>query len=400
MEELNIPVVFATDDIYAPYCGVAVCSLIQNTSHGNVYAVYILYDKLSKQNISRLERLSTTNVTVKCVCISDYVKGLNLTLYGHMTAATVYRLLIPDILPQYNKVLYLDSDLVVLADVAELYYRDLNGNYIGAVRDICTYCGNVYPHNLYVQEKLGLKYTDYFNAGVLLINTKAFRENKIHQKCISLLCQRSDLACMDQDVLNLVCVGSVTFLPTAWNFMWPVSYEGVVDTQYISIGKPQIYHYASYQTKPWDKYDEPFTEYFWEYARKTPFYESILLRMTKNQIVCFQTHHWEMTGGHNRVAIYGAGRMGKLCAEKILEFKLFQLVIWVDRSYKEKQNMVFPVEPVESLYAQTFDYVIVAIKNSDIAAEIKKELVGHKISEDKIIFPFLKQSDRKEFEYG
>lgn len=79
---------------------------------------------------------SKTNVAIRFVRVSDYFDEQNLFVDQHLSIETYYRLIIPEIMPDYHKILYLDCDMVVDCDVADLYEENLNGMIVGASKDI------------------------------------------------------------------------------------------------------------------------------------------------------------------------------------------------------------------------------------------------------------------------
>lgn len=120
-----IPVVFATDDSYAPYCSVAIASIIQNASPANYYRIYIFHTGLSDRCISLLEEMSVENCAVRCLNVQTPIDEYKASFYrkGHFSKEMFYRLLIPSVLDSFEQVVYLDADLVVTVDVATLFQK-------------------------------------------------------------------------------------------------------------------------------------------------------------------------------------------------------------------------------------------------------------------------------------
>ncbi len=381
MNRQVIPVVFATDNNYVPYCGVAISSLIANATSENLYEVYVLYDSISKVNILRLEMMSVKNVHIHCICIHDAISKLKVVEYNHLTIASAYRLVIPDVLPQYEKIIYLDSDIVVNDDVAKLFNINIGENIIGAVKGfyICEEEHFMYKH---ITEVLKIDKEAFFNAGILILNNVAFRENNVKEKCFELLSNRTDLIFMDQCALNIVCEGKVYFVPERWNYEWLVLFSAN-DVDAVVMENPAIIHYDGIE-KPWNYPNMILSEIFWKYARQTIFYEEIIKNL---QIKATQEVYdtFCLVEKVKNIAVYGAGNAGKRYIDKILSSKFLKLVIWVDKNYEEKRNMVFPVESPEKLYVTDFDKVIIAIENQSISYEVEQELISKGISKEKII---------------
>ncbi|GHU41386.1 hypothetical protein FACS1894111_03600 [Clostridia bacterium] len=388
MNKQIIPVVFATDENYVPYCGVAISSLIKNASRSNTYEVFVFFDKLSGLSIYKLERLSTDHVKVVCCCIHEQITNLKVSEYNHLTIASAYRLVIPNVLPQFEKVLYLDSDIVVNADVADLYNIDIGTNILGAVRGYNDDDKNVWGYN-HITKTLGINRDSFFNAGILIINTKEFINNSVAQKCFSLLSNRQDLYFMDQCALNIVCEGKVHFLPHKWNHEWlylfsannsllPNSRE-----EFEACANPAIIHYDGVE-KPWDYPEQCLSDYFWSYARQTVFYEEIVysaqLRHTRELLELSG-----VIGKYRNIAIYGAGNAGKKYVSRMSTLKLCNIVLWIDKNFTEKQGLELPVESVDKLYTTEFDHVFIAIENIAISNQVKEMLISNHIPPEKII---------------
>ena len=201
-----VPVVFAADEKYVPYLGTALYSLIKNVSLENEYRIFILNTGLSAVQQKRLKQLETENVSITLRDVSELVGGKDIKTGAHFSQATAYRLLIDQLFPEYKKIIYLDSDIIVRRDVAELYQTDIGENIFGAVR------ARLFPFTVeYVPNSLKLDVKDYFNAGILVINVDRFAEYEIGKKGMDMLCQKKYLTA-DQDVLNILSAGHVEFI--------------------------------------------------------------------------------------------------------------------------------------------------------------------------------------------
>ena len=185
----------------------------------------------------------------------------------HFSVVTYYRLFIASLFPQYDKILYLDCDLVVLGDISELYNTDLGNNILGAAPE--QFVQSTGEFRLYAEKALGIDPDDYVNAGVLLIDLEQFRKNDIEKKFIKLITEYDfDLLDPDQAYLNYLCHDKIFTLPNGWNKEpMPLKCEG----------KKNIVHYALYK-KPWQYDDVIDGDRFWFYAESSPFYELILKR--------------------------------------------------------------------------------------------------------------------------
>ena len=265
----EIPIFFAVDDGYIPFLSVAISSLIENSSKEYKYTIRVLYTHVTEENKQKIKEYQCENVSIEFIDLSSYISKIKDKLYtrDYFSATTYYRLFLPELYPQYDKVLYLDSDIVVLGDISELYNTDLQDNLIAAAPDDVIQQIEVFKE--YSELVVGVAdYKTYFNAGILLMNLKALREFKFEEKFIYLLGTVKFSVAQDQDYLNRLCKGRVKLLSKNWNRM-PVG--GDVDNR----EKLRLIHY-NLAFKPWHFENIVFQEYFWKYAKNTEFYDKIL----------------------------------------------------------------------------------------------------------------------------
>ena len=260
--------------------------LLKNASCERHYDVIVLERNISAENKQNITDFLAQfeNATVRFYDVSRAIDGFNLTTNNaHISIETYYRFIIQEALPFYKKVLYLDCDMVVNGDISELYDTDLGNNAIGAVPDI-DFIGNLNMKNgeraEYAKHQLHMtKPYGYFQAGVLAMNLEKMREiHSVHEWLE--IAQQPGFIYNDQDILNMECEGSVTYLPYAWNVMHDCGgrVHGVFDfapasmfQEYMDSRKsPKIVHYADYD-KPWKNPWCDFGPLYWNYASKTPF---------------------------------------------------------------------------------------------------------------------------------
>ena len=262
----EIPVFFAVDNGYIPFLGVALSSLIENTSKENKYAIKVLYTSVTEENKARIKKYERENISIEFVDLNKQLEEIKGKLYtrNYFSNTTYYRLFIPELYPEYDKAVYIDSDTVCLSDIAELYNTDMGDNLIAAVSDGAVQ--TIKPFQDYVERVVGVAdYNNYFNAGVIVMNLKELREYKFEEKFIYMLGKIRFEVAQDQDYLNRLCKGRVKILDFSWNRM-PIM--GKRD------GDINLIHY-NLGAKPWYFDDVLYQEYFWKYAEKTEFYNEI-----------------------------------------------------------------------------------------------------------------------------
>ena len=127
------------------------------------------------------------------------------------TIAASYRLLLPDLLPEYDKIIYIDCDVIVRNDLSEIYHQTiLKGNYLAAVYEAALDAQIPYL------ESIGCKPGYYINSGFLIMNLGELRRNKMVPKFLE-ASKVENLQFPDQDVLNQLCGGRITELPPYYN---------------------------------------------------------------------------------------------------------------------------------------------------------------------------------------
>ena len=262
----HIPIFFSTDDNYIPFLDVAISSLIKNASKDHSYRIIVLNTGLSPENVALVKQNECPGFDIDFVDISEDVKSIKARFKNvyHFSIVTYYRLFIASLFPEYDKVVYLDCDLIVKGDISELYNTELGDNILAACPE--EYVQNTPEFRIYAKHALGVDPDNYVNAGVLVMNLHEFRKNKIEKKFVKLITKYDfDLLDPDQAYLNYLCRGRILVLPNGWNkepFDIPCE------------GKKNIVHYALYK-KPWQYDDAPDGEHFWEYAKHSPFYPAI-----------------------------------------------------------------------------------------------------------------------------
>lgn len=268
-ENLNtIPIFFTVDDKYVPFLAVALQSLIENSSEKNYYLIKILYTSITEENQEKIKKYEKENVNIEFVDLNYYINKIKNKLYtrDYYSVTTYFRLFIPNLYPQYNKALYLDCDIVLLADVAELYNIDMGDNLVAAAPDDVIQKIEVFQE--YVEKVVGVAdYRNYFNAGVLLMNLDELRKFDFQEKFLYSLEKIKFAVAQDQDYLNRLCKGRVKIISNVWDKM-PISND--TDTNDL-----KLIHY-NLAFKPWHFEDILYKEYFWKYAKKTEFFDEII----------------------------------------------------------------------------------------------------------------------------
>ncbi|MBO4626990.1 MAG: glycosyltransferase family 8 protein [Lachnospiraceae bacterium] len=262
-----IPIFFACNDRYVPYLDVAIISLIAHASPENEYRITVLKTDISEQNQAIIKKHATKNVSIEFYDVQEMLKPVKRKLpeMFYFSLAAYYRLFIETAFPQYDKAIYLDCDVILLNDIAKLYETDVNGYLVGAVYEQNTDRSPEFTN--YVEEIIGIPYYTYFNSGVMVMNLAEFRKQKVQEQFLHMLTEyHFDSLAPDQEYLNVICHGKVKYLPTGWNkHSFPEPPQGELN----------LCHYAL-SSKPWHYADTINGEYFWEYAKHSEFYSSLV----------------------------------------------------------------------------------------------------------------------------
>jgi lipopolysaccharide biosynthesis glycosyltransferase len=212
--------------------------------------------------------------------------------YGHLTHATYLKFDLPDLILNQDKVLYLDSDIVIQKDLAGLFKIDIEDYYAGAVKDIG-------------QTDNNLNIKNYFNSGVMLLNLKLMRENNASTALLNIRKSLSNLSFMDQNCFNILFDKKIKFLPFIYNCFYQLFLQRkdkytleyinkYFRTNYSSLNDIKrdsyIIHFAG-DDKPWIYFNVAFVHEWDEYFKKSPFKLQKLKRKSIKPRKLILLHH-------------------------------------------------------------------------------------------------------------
>lgn len=256
----KVDVVFISDINYIQHLAVAITSLLENNLEliSNIYIINNV-EKIEEFNelINFINDKYKINITLLKI---NNTNMYDFKLTHHLTVATYFRLCFSELLPKdINEIIFLDSDIVVLGSLADMIPKDFNQqNYLYAV-----------DHLLELEELSRLKEMNfngekYFNAGVLYINLKKWREEKVHLLFQDILNKHnSKILWADQDVLNIAFEDSWGELDFKYNAFGLTEKDDTQDYR--------IIHYTG-SSKPWHfRNKHPYKNLYWKYLKMTPF---------------------------------------------------------------------------------------------------------------------------------
>ncbi|OCF99150.1 hypothetical protein A9G08_07720 [Gilliamella sp. wkB195] len=252
-------IAFCFDDNYAMPAGIAMSSVISNNMDKNL-VFHLFANNVTNEKISMFNQLNNDNVSIICYEIGDDFSINPDTLVLHVSASTCLRFVVPQILNKVtSRVLYLDCDVLCTNNLNELIHTDLNDKYAAVVPDVDK-----------TQEKqcpaCDIPYGEYFNAGMIYINTDMWVDNNLTDKAFAMINSGKVYKFADQDVLNILMQGKTVFLPKIYNQLTSLTVGGNEDNllsedtviiHYVTGNKPwyQLYLTPLYQTyiasSPW-----------------------------------------------------------------------------------------------------------------------------------------------------
>ena len=256
-----IPVFYACDDNFVKYTIVSLHSMLQNADPAYQYQVYVLHTNISETMQQKVKELERENVSICFPDVTAYLDSIahRLPLRDYYSKTTYFRLFIAEMFPRYDKAIYIDSDTVVQGDISRLYHTDIGDNYVGACHEQAMV--QVDEYGTYAEKVVGIDRNLFFNAGVLLINCRQFRRQRVLERFIELLGVYNFVVTQDEDYLNVICKDRVYWLDQRWNteIFGEIPYP---------ISEAHILHYIM-TSKPWHYTDCRHGEVFWHYAAQT-----------------------------------------------------------------------------------------------------------------------------------
>ena len=252
-----VPVVFCFDANFAPYAAVASFSLARSAQ--NPLKIYWVVVSQGMEKISFLrDHLKKHGVEVSIV-----IAGANPFAHwktkDHVNTAANLRLLVPALIPE-AKVIYLDCDTLVLADLAPLHETDMKGFPIAGVID---------PDGPKFN-KILRNGAEYINSGMLLMNLDLMRQEDFQKNCADIYARHPDAVLYpDQCVINKYAEDRKVFLDPKWNrLIWAQLKDRDVWQQAIAAGNSKILHFIGF-VKPWEEWCNPMiADFWWSIARK------------------------------------------------------------------------------------------------------------------------------------
>jgi len=243
-------IIFSTNEKYIENLIITLRSLEDNLVKYNKVNIYILNKEVSSESKDKVKNFLTTDklsiqwikvdeTRIKHLKTTEWIEkndnGTKHLVETGLVRETYYRLLIEELFPHLDKVIYLDCDLVICEDLNKLWDISFDNKFLLARQDM----GNSkfsWESGVSCYKELNIPpESKYFNAGVLVINLKLWREHNVSQKVIEYIDKyKKIINRWDQDGLNAILWDKWKELDLRWN----ASYK------YERIKKPFIYHFT------------------------------------------------------------------------------------------------------------------------------------------------------------
>lgn len=284
-EKNVINIAMALDEGYLYPTVVSITSMLENKNKDSVYHYYIMHpENFSEKSKEALNSFGEkySNCTINLINMEDKYKNAR---QGHVTTPTYYRLSLSDLLPNEDKVLWLDGDTIIFKDLTEMYNLDMEGYCYKGFLD--------YSFHYNELETFGIRERNYICAGVMVLNLKELRRNDAVSKFEDFIEKNNEkLSFHDQTTINVVFHDKIGVLPAKYGLFNFNTEESAMDylknlqsnEKYSkkelkeAINDPCLFHCALF--KPWKGYkNKDNSEYgiraWWEYAEKTNYFNEI-----------------------------------------------------------------------------------------------------------------------------
>lgn len=275
MRKYNI--VFATDESYIQHVAVTLISLLENNT--NIFLnIYYIIDGISLENKRKI-----LSLVKKYSCKLEFIEIdgeiFNSMVTGsHFNQSVYYRLMMADVIPEEESILYLDGDIVINGSIKLLLDINIRKSFVASIRN-----PGFERHKALLMDQN----SNYFNSGVILANLVKWRTYKVLKKSIEYMSlNRTNIELADQDVLNAIINGNWIEVEPKYN-QQAIFFEKEFERKYNcftneelkeSRENPIIIHYTG-SSKPWHFLNKhPYKNLYWKYLKKTPFYYSFVYK--------------------------------------------------------------------------------------------------------------------------
>ncbi len=295
----KIDVVFCFDENQWMQAGVAMASLLLSSKGKCAYNFYCVVsdgvlDCFKSDLKENVEKYDTDSSIVFIKLENKFNETYD---PRHLSKATYFRLCIPELLPNLDKVIYCDVDVIFRDNLISMDKIDIGNNFIAGVKDIEMSQKRMFRHwynrnrNMVLDFDLKDLFGSYINAGVLVMNLKEMRNKRIYELKWKNLLTKKFWFC-DQDILNISCYKRIKYIDPKFNLLvhtigmdLKCDYSYKKKLEYVK-SNPLIIHYTS-KAKPWLCETFKYFDIWWYFASKTLFFDTLkflyLINLEKNK---------------------------------------------------------------------------------------------------------------------
>lgn len=271
---MKINIAYAPDDKYINQTVVSMVSAIENNKEHDIEFI-ILYSNLKDENVTKLQNTTNLpNVKLRMLQIDENIFK-NLPLSKWVTVQAWFRIKLPDLCQDLDKILYLDCDTLVLGDLSELFSLNLDNKYLAGVKD-------VWGVDKYVK-RLDMKSDIYINSGMILFNAEFCRKEDFFSKIVEFANSNSKIIeFCDQDSINKIADTQKLVLNPKFNLMdtwWRGGYyefEGQEEADYLQAKENPIIAHLTGLKPAYKGCKNKFKDKWWEYAKQSSIYQELL----------------------------------------------------------------------------------------------------------------------------
>lgn len=265
---MKISIAYAPDDNYVNQTVVSMKSALE---HNEQVEFIIMYSKLSAESMQKLGAVGGSLRLIKM----DESQFADLTLSKWVTVQAWFRIKLPDLCKDLDKVLYLDCDTLIRGNLDELFSMNLTGKYLAGVKD-------VWGVSKYVK-RLGMKSGVYVNSGMLLFNCDYCRKEHFFDKVVDFAKNNAKIIeFCDQDSINKVVDEYKLVISPKYNLMdtwWRGGYyefEGEEEAEYLHAKENPVIAHLTGLKPAFKGCGNKFKDEWWEVAKKTKIYDELL----------------------------------------------------------------------------------------------------------------------------
>ena len=202
-----INVCLSCDDKYSKYAGVVITSILKNANSNDYLNIFILDGGITQENKNKILSLrSIKQCDINFVQIDEslFEDFRGITTHTYVSLPTYYRLKMPSLLPQIDRIIYFDCDVIVEHSLKDLFNVEMSDYPLAGVLD--------------VKKKMQKTNPTYTNAGILVMDLKNMRKTNLEAKFFEYTKKHSsEIVCGDQEIINQVCKGNIKNIDSKWN---------------------------------------------------------------------------------------------------------------------------------------------------------------------------------------